>query len=380
MAKAASKKKDPFRTLVKVAVTLAILVAVCAVLVTGIGALRNQTLARRVADVEAGNKQKVDAYNAALAEYQSATQEGESVSWPLPATEGWDVIDLSTFPLENTNPVAVERTELLKGGLLLVNQWHSVPDDLSADDLVSVAGSSNRRIPVYNNSVKLFEPAVDAIDTMLIDAGLQGLTDYIVQEGYRAMEVQQKYFDDKTEQLSKKYSGETLVQEAMKEVNYPGTSEYQSGYGFHMKLYNSKDSTITNTRFQESEQGQWVSENCWKYGILFRFPTQDYPNSTWEDKSYKTAISAHLNIYRYVGVPHSATMKALGNLCLEEYIEYLSTKPHIAVYNNGTLKYEIYRQEATDAVEETIQVPLAASYYVSSLDNMGGIITAFVYE
>ena len=380
VAKAAGKKKDPFRTLVKTAVALAIVTAVCAVLATGISALRSHTLAQRIADTEAGNKKKQDEYNLALAEYENATQQGENLAWPPPKLEGWDVLDLTAYPMENTNPVAVERTELLKGGLLLVNQWHSVPEDLPTGDLKSVAAGSNRRIPVESNNVKLFQSAIDAIDAMIMDAGLQGLKDYIVMEGYRSIEEQQTMFDSISAKLADQYSGETLIQQTMKQVNYPGTSEHQSGLGFRMKLYNREDSKITNTKFNESAQGQWFTENAWKYGIIFRFPTQDFPNSSWEDKSYKTGVSTKLYIYRYVGVPHSAAMRALGNLCLEEYIEYLIDHPHIAVYENGSLKYEIFRQAATGAGEETIQVPLAASSYASSLDNMGGIITAFLYE
>ena len=68
------------------------------------------------------------------------------------------------------------------------------------------------------------------------------------------------------------------------------------------------------------------------------------------------------------------------DLCLEEYIEYLQEHPHIAVFENGTLKYEISRQYIGDEVNTfTIEVVQRASRYSMSLDNMGGVVTVFEY-
>ena len=68
------------------------------------------------------------------------------------------------------------------------------------------------------------------------------------------------------------------------------------------------------------------------------------------------------------------------DLCLEEYIEYLIQHPHLAVYENGVLKYEIYRSQVGDSPVVDIEVPLAATSYLKSLDNMGGVVTAFSYQ
>ena len=49
-----------------------------------------------------------------------------------------------------------------------------------------------------------------------------------------------------------------------------------------------------------------------------------------------------MDAYRYVGIPHSTVMHIKG-FCLEEYIDYLVEYPHIQVFNDGTLKHEIFR-------------------------------------
>ena len=68
------------------------------------------------------------------------------------------------------------------------------------------------------------------------------------------------------------------------------------------------------------------------------------------------------------------------NLCLEEYIEFLIDHPHICVYEDGALKYEIVRIKiADDAQSVQLPVPNPASSYQASLDNMGGVVMAYTY-
>ena len=67
------------------------------------------------------------------------------------------------------------------------------------------------------------------------------------------------------------------------------------------------------------------------------------------------------------------------DFCLEEYIQYLEEHPHVALFEDGQLKYEVYRQYVGEDASFDIQVTGRARSYVSSLDNMGGVITVFEY-
>ena len=89
-------------------------------------------------------------------------------------------------------------------------------------------------------------------------------------------------------------------------------------------------------------------------------------------------ISLELDSYRYVGEGNAAVMHIL-DLCLEEYIEYLGEHPHIAVYENGVLKYEIVRQYVGEAASFPVSVKTTAASYYTSLDNMGYAVTVFIY-
>ena len=179
------------------------------------------------------------------------------------------------------------------------------------------------------------------------------------------------------------YSGQALIDKVVNSgVSAPGTSEYESGLSFCMGRY-AKGDDIMNKKFHELPQSDWILEHCWEYGIIFRFPVQGYPNSTVTDKSYKTGQSSKLSIYRYVGKPNAAVMH-LMNFCMEEYIEYLAAHPHIAVYKDGKMVYEIIRQDNYTGGDASVAVSASAREVIVSLDNMdsngqGGLIIAMSY-
>ena len=200
----------------------------------------------------------------------------------------------------------------------------------------------------------------------------------MVEEGYRTYDTQNTYFQNKLTKLSSKYSGDALIAAAKKEVNYPGTSEYNSGLAFELRLHDKSNPDVSVPKYSTTAQAKWMNENCWKYGIVFRFPQAGWPLETSTDKSFKTGVSKKLNLYRYVGKGNAAIMHYM-DFTMEEYIEYLEEHPHIALFEDGVLKYEIYRQYIGEAGYADVQLTRNARNYSSSLDNMGAVITVFEY-
>ena len=143
---------------------------------------------------------------------------------------------------------------------------------------------------------------------------------------------------------------------------------------FSVYNYKSGDKAFSDTPLHETEQGKWLYDNCWKYGYVFRFPVQGFPYADTVDKSYKTGIRLNMKVYRFVGAANAAAMNTLG-LCLEEYVEYLMAHPHIAIYEDGTLRYEIFRLEGGYA-DTTVNIPSGAREYSASSDNLGGLVVA----
>lgn len=375
------KKRDPIKVMLRVTIVLAVVAVAALLLGNAIIGYRANLLKARQEEAEQINNQKAEEYAVALAEFEAASQSGANLAWPEQKQEGWDVVDLTSYPLENAYTATVSRADVMNGGMLLVNQWHSRPEDFSENELVSIAsyvGWNNLVYGLPGSSTRLFPVAIDALNEALTDAKAVGLTDYTILEGYRSMEDQTALFQNAMDQYASRYSGDALIERAKQDVNYPGTSEYQTGLSVRLRIYKSGDSSVNDQAFSTSAQGVWLAENSWRYGLIFRFPLTDFPLPYTADKSYKTGISTQMNVYRYVGKGNAAAMHTL-DLCLEEYIEYLMEHPHIAVFEDGVLRYEIYRQNVGDSDPIELQLTGKTANYDSSLDNMGGVITVFTY-
>ena len=373
-----NKKSNPVRVMLVWTLIFGVLAFAAWFGADFIGDMRAARLKVMTNEVTEYNNAQDQAYAVAMSEFEKSQAKGESPAWPQPAAEGWDVVDLTAYPFEGNSTATVLRNESMNNGLLLVNEWHSRPADFDESTIVSVGNYTGWDIQVKDASVRLFPVAIDALQRAIADAKALGFVDYMVQGGYRTWDEQNTMFQNQVQRLQDRYSGNELINQAKKSVSYPGTSDYNSGLSFQLKLYNREDASIGRQNYTETAAGQWMSENCWKYGFVFRFPQEDYPLPGTLSKASKTGISLELDSYRYVGEGNAAVMHIL-DLCLEEYIEYLGEHPHIAVYENGVLKYEIVRQYVGEAASFPVSVKTTAASYYTSLDNMGYAVTVFIY-
>ncbi len=379
------RKRNAYRSLI---VCMLVLLALTVLL--GAGYLYTQSYLNSRAqnnqkEVERINSERTQEYNAAVAELNRQNASVGSAQWPAAAPSGWDVIDLSSFDVKSGMQANVTRNEMLQGGLLLVNRWHPMPADLTDDMMVSINqhsradDDSTNNLPTVNSSITMAPNAVEALMALYKDARAAGLDmgGIIIEEGYRTMETQSTYWNSETEKYSSRYSGDALTERVRRTTAYPGTSDYQAGLSFKVYNYKQGDNAFSSTPLHQTEQGRWLYENCWKYGFVFRFPVQGFPYENTVDKSYKTGINVEMKVYRYVGEANAAVMNTLG-LCLEEYIEYLMQHPHIALYHDGELMYEIYRLEG-GYTDTTVSIPAGAVSYSASTDNMGGLVVSISY-
>lgn len=388
---AKEKKSNTYQKLIRIMLVVFVLLA----LVVAGYFLIDST----IKDAEQQNKanaaqaqQKVDEeYKTAVQEYNdlisSANNQNnlvnESKPWPQAKAEGWDVIDLTGYGVERAYDVTATREEMMMGGMMVVNRWHELPADYYdvADANMLTVHQAASSVQVKDGSVKLLPNALSALVNMLGAAETEAqLTHYLIEEGYRTMEKQQEYYTEVESNYAASYTGEVLKQKTIAAgVNYPGTSEYQSGFSFNPRRYNREDSEFNKVKFYDTPHSDWLVENSWKYGFVFRFPVEGYPNETVPDKSAETGVSQKLMIYRYVGEGHAAAMKQM-DMCMEEYVEYLMRHPHIAVYENGKLKYEITRTNYANQASATVEVSRNAAEYTVSMDNCGGVIVCMMYQ
>ena len=384
-----NKRKDPMMMLIIVAVLMAVLVIVCIFGRNWIDDFGNASLQQMRQESRARNEEKQAAYEQAVAAFDRMNNQSQQVNkeWPEAAAQGWDIIDLTNYPLANAGRVTVNRADIMNNGLLLVNEWHSRPEDFDESAITSVSGYARElKLDSFweNSTCKLFPVAIDALVACLKDAEAVGLKHYVLQAGdtYRSYDDQYAIFQkevDRQRTNHPNYTDEKVIERAKRTVNYPGTSEFNTGLSFRLYLYEKDNNELNGKPFYQTMQGQWLYENSWKYGIVFRFPTANYPVEGVSDKGYKTGVNSMQNIYRYVGVANAEVMHHL-DLCLEEYIEYLQEHSHVAVFEDGVKKYEITRQQVGDeAASFSVDISRATSNYVMYLDNMGGVITVYTY-
>lgn len=337
----------------------------------------NEKVAERQKEIDAQNAELEAQYQQRLAEQNKKEEKGEDIRWPEAAQTGWDILDVSNFALTGTTRITKTRAELIAGGLMLVNRWHELPADFTTDDVVSI-GRTYKDIQVDNYAVVLKTSALDALKKMFDAAKADGIEKFLIQEGYRTNEVQTTYFDTETAKWADKYTGQALIEKAKAEVNVPGTSEYQTGLSVRLRRYDKEDAEFNAVSFEQSEHMTWLLEKGWEHGFIFRFPVAGYPTADTTDKAWKTGESKKLRVIRYVGVAPAAVMHA-KDLCLEEFIEYMIAHPHIAVYLDGALKYEIVRVADPGGSSVTLDAASRAADMQASIDNMGGIIIAMTY-
>ncbi len=331
------------------------------------------------AEVEQRNQDAMTKYQVERSEWESETKTPTQPNWPEHKTKGWDLVDLSDIPLENQRAVTATRSELMYNGMLLVNPWHKRPDDFNESDQNIVSVARVGKLQANDNNVRIHANALNALIAAEQGAKDAGYTHYMVSEGLRTFAKQQELFDKEYKSLESKYGSEEAAKEATKKkVNEAGCSEFNTALTFTLRLYDRSDPDVGNPKYSTTPEARWMNENCWKYGLVFRFPLNSWPLETSTDKSFKTGVSVQLNAYRYVGKGNAAIMHYL-DYTLEEYIEYLAEHPHIALFVDDMLKYEVYRQPVGENNEINLQLTGNADYE-SSLDNMGCVITVFNHD
>ena len=143
----------------------------------------------------------------------------------------------------------------------------------------------------------------------------------------------------------------------------PGYSEYHTGNDVAIKINPS-------TSIDNDEDGKWITENCYRYGFIRRYPDSKVSITGENESKYITKQ------FRYVGYVHAYYMNK-QNYCLEEYLEFLrentSASDHLSIRTDNGTQYEIYYVPASGGDLTTVSVPSNCGYTVSG-DNVGGFI------
>ena len=185
--------------------------------------------------------------------------------------------------------------------LVLINKQHSIPDDYE----VKLGKISTVKGIMYCD-----ERIVGDLRDMLQAAKEDNVT-LELQSTYRTEEYQKYLFNRKIKaSMEKGLSYMEAYQLAGMAVNIPGNSEHQIGMAFDIVTPTYRRLT---EGFANTEAGQWLAKNSYKYGFILRYPKgkEDITNVEYEPWHF-----------RYVGV-EAATVITEQGITLEEFWEDL---------------------------------------------------------
>ncbi|MBR4711824.1 MAG: M15 family metallopeptidase [Clostridia bacterium] len=165
--------------------------------------------------------------------------------------------------------------------LLLVNRGWPISGDYVPADL--------RVTEIPGQVRKLRREASAAMEAMAAALRQETGKRLISVSGYRPYDKQSRIYDRKLKQVG---GVEALADEY---VARPGTSEHQTGLTMDVGERGVEDNL--GNAFGTSVSGQWVRENCWRFGFILRY------DRGWETVTGYEYEPWHL---RYVGPEHAA--------------------------------------------------------------------------
>ena len=187
------------------------------------------------------------------------------------------------------------------------NQWYlklvNAKTPLDKENLPEI-----NTVPIQGGVYTVDKRIIQDLEQMLSDAYNAGRTP-VVCSAYRDWDTQTMLFQNKIARVTqeKGLTGTEAETEAATVVARPGTSEHQLGLAVDITA-----STYTNLDEgqMETEDQQWLMENCWKYGFILRYPV---------DKTEITGVIFEPWHYRYVGKEAAKEITEQG-ITLEEYL------------------------------------------------------------
>ncbi len=240
-----------------------------------------------------------------------------------------------------------EKADIAKGFLILVNPSHPLKEDIPKENLVPTSNKAAHTL--------LERQTAKMLAKVLSLTGCEG--EIVPVSGYRTMQEQQTIYADTLRE-----HGEDFTQ---KYVAIPGCSEHQTGFAVDLAL-NRETIDFIRPDFPYTGICERFRDISIQYGFIERYPA---------GHEHITCIAHEPWHFRYVGYPHSETMKKSA-LTLEEYTDYLKQFPYQS--NHLRLKinwrnYEVFYVSVQNGKEVIIEIPVGIPCQVSG-NNVDGVV------
>lgn len=192
----------------------------------------------------------------------------------------------------------------LGGNLFLVNREYTISSDYVPNDLVKPD------VPMTNNDIKMRAEAAAALEDMFAAAKDEAGYTLVAVSGYRSYGQQSAIYERKIKNAGKKAAALLVAP--------PGASEHQLGLA--MDLGCKKNTSLTES-FVNTPEGQWVAENCWRFGFIIRYKEE------WTDITGYAYEPWHV---RYVSREHAERIYQM-DIPFEYYVAQLREAQFAAI-------------------------------------------------
>ena len=184
----------------------------------------------------------------------------------------------------------------LGGNLFLINREYSIGQSYVPKDLV------HPKALCLDSELTLRKEAAEALTELFQAARDEEGFALIAVSGYRSYGRQQAIHQNKVNKIGKK--------NALRVSAPAGCSEHQLGLAVDI---GRKKSPGLNESFGSTPEGQWVAENCHRFGFIVRYKAE------WEEITGYAYEPWHI---RYVGREHAQNIHEL-DIPFEYYIQQL---------------------------------------------------------
>lgn len=181
----------------------------------------------------------------------------------------------------------------------LVNKEHPLDKDYVPSNMVLYEEETSTKIDP-NEKICVDKLVFEKFNELREDASKNNYF-FLIDSGYRSYHYQKVILDYYAKELGS-------LEEALRTVAVPGTSEHQTGLAIDVCL---KINGVLIDKFDDSfDEIKWLHENCYKYGFILRYP---------KGKEDITGYDYECWHIRYVGVDVSTYMHDNDIKTLEEY-------------------------------------------------------------
>ena len=183
--------------------------------------------------------------------------------------------------------------------LIFVNEDNPLPEDYSLETTTLRSGAN------------VNSQCMENLQEMIDDCREAGLKPLVLSAYLSETDLQKAYDTRVSELMSTGFTQELAEKEAVKTVDKPGCSEYQTG--LLLDILSEDQKTKDADELSDNEVLAWLRDNAWKYGFVERYTEAQAARMGKTYQPWK---------YRYVGKDAAKDMYE-NDYCLEELLALL---------------------------------------------------------